>query len=177
MDLFNAIDQRYSYRDKFKDTPVPKDDLIKILDAGLKAPSGKNAQTTQFIIVHDENVLQKIRDILPKKKCTDTCKAMIVCLIDNVPDAIYEGFNFQIEDCSAAVENMLLAITALGYATVWLDGALRVQNRAERIGDVLSVPKNKKVQIILPVGVPAEEGPRKEKMSFDERVWFNRYQG
>lgn len=177
MELFEAIEQRYSYRDLFKDVPVPEEDLRSIVNAGLKAPSGKNAQTTRFVIVNDNNLLDEMRTILPPKKCIDTCQAMIVCVHDQTPEKIYEGYDFQIEDCAAAVENMLLAITALGYASVWLDGALRVQNRAEKIGDLLSIPKNKKVQIILPVGVPVEEGPKKEKLSFEKRVWFNGYQG
>ena len=49
---------------------------------------------------------------------------------------------------------MLLAVTALGYATVWLDGALRKDGLAERIGEVLNVPKDKIVRILLPLGIP-----------------------
>ena len=77
--------------------------------------------------------------------------------------------------CAAAVENMLLAITALGLGAVWVDGWLRVEGRAERIGELLGIPSGKVVRVILPVGVPAKQGRRAQKLPFSERAWFNRY--
>ncbi len=53
MDLFEAIEGRYSYRGAFTDAPVPREDLVRIVEAGLKAPSGCNAQTTTFVIAAD----------------------------------------------------------------------------------------------------------------------------
>ncbi len=177
MELFETIKNRYSYRECYTNDPVPETDLRKIVQAGLDAPSGKNEQTTRFIIVNDASKIKQMLEILPCKKCFDSAKAFILCIVDQRPEALYAGFHFQIEDCSAAVENMLLAITALGYASVWIDGVLRVQNRAEALGKLFNVPEGKKIQILLPVGVPEKEGPRKEKMSFEERAWFNQYQG
>jgi hypothetical protein len=72
---------------------------------------------------------------------------------------------------------MLLAVTALGYATVWLDGVLRVEDRAARIGRLLGVPTGQSVRIILPIGVPATPGVQREKLPFSQRAWFNRYGG
>ena len=60
MDLFEAMEKRHSYRGSFTDKPVLKEDLVKILDAGLRAPSGKNQQTTEFIIVDDPELVKKI---------------------------------------------------------------------------------------------------------------------
>ena len=57
MNLFEAIAKRLSYRGGFKDGPVSRDDLIKIVEAGLKAPSGKNGQTTSFVIIDDQQIL------------------------------------------------------------------------------------------------------------------------
>ena len=48
MDLFTAIEKRHSYRGEFEKTKVPKEHLRKIIDAGIAAPSGCNAQTTSF---------------------------------------------------------------------------------------------------------------------------------
>jgi nitroreductase len=91
------------------------------------------------------------------------------------PRPVFEGISFAAEDCSAAVENMLLMITALGYDSVWLDGALRFNNVAERVGDLLGVPRGKEVRILLPLGVAAQPGVQKEKLPFDQRAFFNRY--
>ena len=51
MNVIEAIHYRHSYRGKYKDIPVPKEDLIKIMQAGLDAPSGCNKQTTSLIAV------------------------------------------------------------------------------------------------------------------------------
>ena len=60
MDLAAAIDARYSYRGDYLDKAVSKDDLKKIVAAGLAAPSGKNAQTTNFVVVDDPRLLSDI---------------------------------------------------------------------------------------------------------------------
>ena len=174
MDVFEAIGNRYSYRGEFKDAPVPREDLTRIVEAGLKAPSGCNAQTTTFVIVDDPGLLAKIRKLHSMRAVQDA-GAVIACVIAKEPKPVYEGLSFEVEDCSAAVENMLLAVTALGYATVWIDGALRREGRAERMNEMLGVPADRTVRVILPVGVPANEGPRKEKKPFEERAWFNKH--
>lgn len=174
MDFFDTIANRYCYRDDFKDIPVPREDLEKIVGAGLKAPSGKNEQTTSFIIVDDAGLLEKIGR-MHTMSAMRQARAMIACIVDKEPEAIYEGYSFQVEDCAAAVENLLLAITSLGYASVWIDGWLRCDDRAAQIGQLLGIPEDKIIRILLPIGVPTAEGPRKDKKPFNERVSFNHY--
>ncbi|MGO8751101.1 MAG: nitroreductase family protein [Thermoguttaceae bacterium] len=173
MDLFEAFAARFSYRGPFTPTPVPRSDLRKIVLAGIQAPSGCNAQVVSFVIVDDPELLAQIAAIVDRPVC-NTARAVIACVVD--PRPVYNGISFGIEDCSAAVENMLLAVTALGYASVWLDGVLRVNDAAARVGRLLGVPSGKTVQILLPLGVPAEPGERKEKLPFERRAWFNRHE-
>lgn len=177
MDVFEAIAKRHSYRGPFKDQPISREDLRRIVRAGIQAPSGGNRQTTTFVIADDPDLVAAIREMHPTNRAMQQASAYIACLIDEHPEAIYEGHSFQVEDCAAAVENMLLAITALGYATVWIDGWLRVEGRAERIGALRGLPEGKIVRVILPVGVPVEIHQQKEKKPFEERAWFNRYGG
>ncbi|MFH0963178.1 MAG: nitroreductase family protein [Planctomycetota bacterium] len=176
MEFFETVEKRYSYRGPCCAQKVPRKDLDRIVRAGIAAPSGKNAQTTTFIIVDDPLVTAKIAAMEGAGRSLREAPALIACLIDAAPELILlDKAHFQIEDCAAAVENMLLAITALGYASVWIDGWLRHTDRARVIGRLLGVPDDKIVRVILPVGVPAEEGPRQEKKPFEERAWFNRY--
>ena len=172
MDLFDAIAKRYSYRGDFTTAAVPRTDLHKIVQAGIQSPSACNQQVASFVIVDDPSLLQKIADIVDKPFCR-SAKAMIVCVAD--PRPVFADISFAAEDCAAAVENMLLAITALGYASVWLDGVLRRENRAARINQLLGVPGDKSVRILLPIGVPAEPGQQRERQPFGERAWFNRW--
>ncbi len=174
MDIFEAIAKRYSYRGEFGDTPVPQSDLEKIVQAGIQAPSGRNEQVVSFVIIDDAKLLAQISQIIVKPVCA-TARSMIVCVID--PRPVYNGISFAAEDCAAAVENMLLAITALGYASVWLDGVLRLENRAARIGELIEIPADKTVRIVLPIGVPTQPGSQKEKLPFNQRTWFNRWGG
>ncbi len=172
MDVFEAISQRYSYRGRFTDAPVPREDLVKIVEAGIRAASACNAQVASFVAVDDPALLRQIAEIVAKPVC-ETARAMIVCVAD--PRPVYGSTSFAAEDCAASVENMLLAITALGYATVWLDGVLRSEDRASRIGRLLGVPDGKMVRILLPIGVAAEPGLQRERLPFERRAWFNRF--
>jgi nitroreductase len=174
MELFEAISQRYSYRGAYQQQPVPEEDLRKIAQAGLDAPSGKNLQTTQFVIINDPDKLDQIKAVFAGQPFIVTAPAFIAAFYDVEEQAASEfPYTFEIEDASAAIQNILLAITGLGYASVWLDGVLRNEQRAEKIGRMVGLPDSKRVRILLPVGVAVEDGPRKQKQPFAERVRFN----
>ena len=174
MELFEAIAKRHSYRGPFTDAPVPREDLRRIVEAGIHAASAKNEQVCSFVIVDDPETLAKAAEII-NRPAAKTAKALIVCVAD--PRPILGDMAFYVEDCAASVSNMLLAVTALGYATVWLDGVLRVESVAERLGKLLGVPEGFQVRIALPIGVPEHETSQKEKLPFEQRAFFNRYGG
>ena len=174
MELFEAIKQRHSYRGAYLLKPVPEEDLETIVQAGLDAPSGKNLQTTQFVIINDPDTLDLVRAVFAGQTFIATAPAFIAAFYDVEERAASEyPYTFEIEDAAAAVQNILLAIAGLGYASVWLDGVLRNEGRAEKIGQIIGLPTAKKVRILLPVGVAAETGPRQLKQPFAERVRFN----
>lgn len=172
MDLFEAIEKRHSYRGKFLDEPVPEEDLRKIVEAGYRAPSGCNFQTTHFVVVTEPDTVRKVAAVV-RKDAIRTAKAVIALLSDREP--CLRGMRFFVEDCAAAAENILLAITALGYATCWIDGALRREERAERIARLLQAPGDLQLRIILPLGKPAEALKPPEKKPLAERVFWERF--
>ena len=175
MDFFEAVKKRHSYRGAFNDMVVRRDELLAIVQAGLDAPSGCNAQTTRFVIVDDRELVAQIAQMHPANKAMQQAKAFIACIVDKQPEGVYEDLSFQVEDCAAAVQNMLLAVTALGYGSVWIDGWLRREGRNEVVGKLLGVPDEKIVRILLPIGVPADEVKGPKKMPFEKRAWFNQY--
>lgn len=174
MEIFDAIEKRHSYRGGFTGKPVSREDLEKIVQAGIQAPSGCNEQTTTFVIVDRHDLIASVADVLDKKVVHEA-GALIVCVVDKRP--VINNWSFAAEDCAAAVENILLAITALGYATVWLQGALYAEQRSEQIARILEVPDNLEVRVVLPIGEPTETAQQKEKLPFDSRAWFNGYGG
>ena len=177
MDLFEAVGKRHSYRGPFLDQPVPRDDLRKMVEAGLQAPSGKNLQTTTFVIVEDPELVRRINGMPNGNAAVRNARAFIACVIGRQPEAAGDGPSFLVEDCAAAVENILLAATALGYGCVWVDGWLRTDGRAAQIGQLLGVPPNRTVRIIIPIGRPSGTVERRPKKPFEERAWFNRHSG
>jgi len=171
MDLLELINSRHSYRGKFESTPVPREDLVKIMEAGLAAPSGCNKQTTSLIAVDDPVVLEKLRKVIDPP-VGETAPAMICVLTQRI--IAYRDRCFAVQDYSAAIENMLLAITALGYQSCWYEGHI---TDADRIGDqmakILGVPDGYELICVLPVGVAKTEPAAPKKKSFEERAWFN----
>lgn len=174
MDLFDAIDQRYSYRGEFTGERIDRSRLERIVQAGIRAPSGCNAQTTSFVIVDTPALVEKIGGIV-EKPAAATAAAIIVCVMDGRP--VYQGMAFGVEDCAAAVENVLLAITGLGYASVWLDGVLRRDGRAGAVAKLLGIPDALTVRVVLPLGVPLEPGTPQVRKPLAQRAWFNRFGG
>ncbi len=176
MELFESIAQRHSYRDAFTAAPVPRADLERILQAGLRAPSGYNAQTTTFVAVDDPALLAQLAAMQPGSKAMATARAVIAVCTD-APEPASERIDFALQNMGAATENVLLAITALGYASVWIEGWLCTEGRAQAVGRLLGAPESVTVRILLPVGVPAQPVAERPKRPFAERAWFNRWGG
>jgi len=178
MDVFQAIQRGSNYRGSFKKVPLPERDLQKIVQAGLDAPSGRNLQTTEIVIITEPEQLAAIRAILPGRAFIETAPAFIATIFEvrAQPVSVY-SYTFEVEANAAVTESLLLAITALGYASVWLERVLRLEERAQRIARVIGLPASKRVRVLLPVGAPAEESARRKKNPLVEHAWFNRYGG
>lgn len=172
MDIFDAINNRYSHRTAFENQPVPDQDIRRIIEAGIHAPSGMNCQTTSFVVVTDAELRKAISDVLPTP-ATQTAPVILVVLTEHVVTPC--GLAFEIEDYSAATENILLAATALGYASVWMDGMTKADEANVQIRKILNVPDGKTVRTILPLGVPSQTGTQKERKSFEERCTYNKF--
>ncbi|SEK85000.1 nitroreductase family protein [Ruminococcus albus] len=175
MNVIEAISARHSYRGKFKDTPVPREDLVKIMEAGLSAPSGCNKQTTSLIAVDDKAILAKLHAVIdPPVGETAPCA---ICVLTQRINA-YRDKCFAVQDYSAAIENMLLAITALGYRSCWYEGHITDDDKiCDKMAEILNVPEGYELVCFLPVGKGVEEPAAPKKKAFAERAWFNGFGG
>ncbi len=171
-DFYDVVKKRGCYRGEFTSEKLSRAELERIVSAGLVAPSACNCQSTTFVIVDDEKLIKEIAGYLGKPFVA-TAAALIVVVAD--PSPTYGAVTFYKEDAAAAVENILLAIADGGWASVWLDGVLRVNGIAEKIAKLLSIPSGRQVQILLPVGRAKEPFTQKEKLPFEKRAWFNQY--
>lgn len=171
MDTLSAIAARTSYRGRYASEAVPRADLTAIMEAGLCAPSGCNKQTTSLIAVDDPALLKKINALITPPIC-ESAPAMICVLTERV--IAYRNRTFYVHDYSAAIENMLLAIVALGYESCWYEGHITDEDAIGRkIADELGVPKNYELICVLPVGRAIEPTKHTQKRPFEDRAWFN----
>jgi nitroreductase len=166
MDFFDVVRMRRSVR-QFRSEPVSRAALEKIVAAGIEAPSGANAQLRQYVIVDDPAVLAQLRQA---SKALESAPAAIVLVLALKATPYGE---FWIQDASAAMQNMLLAAVALGYAGCWVEGAIR--GCEEQLRQALGVPEPLRVWSVMPVGSPAVAPPRPAKSSPAEVVHYNRF--
>lgn len=169
--MIDLILNRHSYRGAYLPTPVPRQHLKTILEAGLAAPSGCNKQTTSLIAIDDPVLLEQLKaEIDPP--IARTAPAFIAVLTQKI--YAYRDKCFQVQDYSAAIENMLLAIKALGCESCWCEGHITDEDDiAGKLARILDVPPEYRLVCILPVGIAAEKPGAPSKKPFEERAWFN----
>lgn len=175
MNVIDAIINRHSYRGEYKSELVPREDLITIMEAGLSAPSGCNKQTTSLIAVDDKETLNKLHEVIdPPVGETAPC---IICVLTQKINA-YRDRCFAVQDYSAAIENMLLAIVELGYQSCWYEGHITDDDKiGHKIAQILNVPDDYDLICILPVGIAEAEPTKPKKKAFEDRAWFNSFKG
>jgi nitroreductase len=161
MQFANVLVKRRSIR-KFKDTPVPKEDLLKILEAARIAPSASNRQPWHFVVVEDKETKRK----LAKSEWAASAPVMIVGLADKAVSPAWCD-----NDLGIALEHLVLAATNLKYGTCWMGQT----GREELIRGVLGIPDNYKPVAIVPLGVPDEKPAAKERKSLDTIVSWEKY--
>ncbi|MBO4638057.1 MAG: nitroreductase family protein [Clostridiales bacterium] len=173
MNVLETIGKRRSYRGRYKPVKVPREDLIRILQAGLDAPSGCNKQTTSLIAVDDEETMEKILSVIDPPVAKGAPAA--ICVLTRRINA-YRDKCYSIQDYSAAIENMLLAMVELGYQSCWYEGHITDTDRiCDRIAEILDVPDSYELVCFLPVGVAADEPVLPKKRPFEERACFNTF--
>ena len=175
----DVIMSRTSIR-SFTGEPVSKEQLETILKAGMAAPTAMNGQPWRFVVVTDkEKIAQVFASGFRGEMFTQAGAVIVVCGQTTQmgrpfgqPDAPEQEMPnmFWYEDCSAAAENILLAVKALGLGAVWTAG-YPAEERIAPIAAALGIPENVKPLCIIPVGVPAENPEPKDKWKPENIHW------
>ena len=125
---------------------VTEEQLEQILRAAMAAPSAGNQQPWEFIVVTDRDLLIKITEVHPYAKMLLEAPAAIVVCGNRRRE---KHVDYWIQDCSAAVQNMLLEATHQGLGSVWL-GVYPRQDRVDGVKKLFSLPES-----IIPFAVVA----------------------
>ncbi len=162
----NAIFERRSIR-KYKDTPIGKETIQKLLAAGMAAPSAGNGQPWHFIVIDDRNTLVKITEFHQySQMLKEAPAAIIVC--GNTRHERYGGF--WVQDCAAATQNILLEAHDQGLGSVWL-GVFPVESHVKNLQALLEIPEDVVPLSIISLGYPDEHKDPVDRYSEDKVHW------
>lgn len=159
MDLFDAIEKRRSVR-AYLTKPVSRPSLEKIVDAGRRAPTGRNEQPWEFLVITDMYVRQRIAELTTYGKYIADAGACIAVFCRDTP--------YYLEDGAAATMSMLLAATALDLGSCWI--AADKAPYAPAIAELLAAPGTHHLVALVAIGHPSEQPPRNSKRALSEVV-------
>jgi nitroreductase len=146
---------------KYTDEPVSEIDTETLLEAAMAAPSSSNRKPWHFVVVTERQTLDNLAEAHPYGKMLFEAPLCIaVCGDLSISEHAW------VQDCSAATENLLLAVTALGLGAVWL-GVYPVEGRVSDVRRVLGIPEGVVPLNLIAIGHPAEE--KEPRTQYDER--------
>jgi len=166
MEALESIFNRRSIR-RYSSRKVEKEKIIKIIEAGMFAPSAHNRQPWHFVPTNDRGTMLEIADKHPYAKMLKTADwAILVCGDLNLESSS----GYLAVDCAAATENMMLAAYSLGLGTVWI----AVYPREERIRmmrEIFKLPANIEPISLIAVGYPDEKKPKPNRFNPSRIHW------
>jgi nitroreductase len=170
----NSIFKRTSVRN-YTDQPVTKEQIEMLLRAGMAAPSAKNVQPWEFVVIQDKENLLKITEFHPYSAMLKQAPlAIAVC--GNTTKIALEGVeDLWVQDCAAATQNILLEATELGLGSVWM-GIYPKKELVNGLAELLILPDYIVPFSLLAIGYPAEEVTPKDKFN-PERVHWEKWAG
>ncbi len=206
MELYEAIKNRRTVRE-FSSKPVEEEKLLRILEAGLCAPTHNHLRQWEYVLVRDKVVRQAIVDIgeelsdkvdgeelsqqfnghdpsaremylkaipLQKRMLLTAPELLVVCYKIGLPiqecTTIYQLNSLASVWC--CIENILLAMAAEG-----LYGVTYIPQNTDRIRQILGVPDDYEIPVLLPLGYPSEDAKRvpQKPVSLTEKLHYERF--
>src|SRR6056297_1642522 len=128
-ETLKSIKNRRSTRN-YKKEQITEEELQTVLDAGIKAPSANNLQPWHFTVIQDREMISYISD-KSKEIMLKSDNERIVNFGKNIDNIFYHAptvvivsgkkeVNSSLVDCSAAIENILVAAESIGLGAVWI---------------------------------------------------------
>ncbi len=161
----NAIFKRRSVR-KYTNQNVTDEQVELILRAAMAAPSARNAQPWEFLVVRSKDNFAKIMQVHPySSMLKEASVAIIVC--GNAQREIVIGTGYWVQDCSASVENILVQVAEMGLGAVWL-GVYPREERILGLRNIFGLPPHVIPLSIISIGYPAEEIAPVDRFDIDK---------
>jgi len=163
MEVFEAIYKRRSIR-KYLDKDVPNDIILKIIDAGRWAPSSKNRQPWEFIIVKDKEKIRRTAKVKGQNWIQGAPILIFIVVDPKLSPTMY------MVDGALASQNMALAAVELGLGTCWIN----IYEKKE-LKEMLRIPNEKVLLGALALGYPAENPSSRERKQVQDITYWEFY--
>lgn len=173
--MIEAIKKRKSIR-KFDSKKVESEKVENMLKAAMRAPSGMNGQPWEFVVVDDEEILQKMKNFSMGTLALETAPMAIVVLEKEVVKRRDMGITFLAsQDLGACTENLWLQAIEEGLGAGWM-GVCPGSEGQRLLSKILNLPDNVKAYAVMAIGYPAEGVDLEPVDRYDaKRVHYNTY--
>jgi len=168
MTLMEAIKGRRSIR-AYDSKPVEKEKIEAVLEAARLAPSARNRQKWQFVVVTDPEVKDKMLDACNNQQFLKQAPAIIVAC-GQEPGIMSCEQPVETIDVSIAFSFIILKAYEEGLGTCWLGNFNK-----DKVKAVLGIPDDVSVVAVTPLGYPAESPDARPRVPLDEIVSWDKY--
>lgn len=163
---------RRSVRKYDLERKISKEELKELCRYAEAAPSARKQESREYCIIDDEEVIRALSKVSKGSMILSECNTVIAVIGKN-PEELSTP-HMQIQDLSAATENILLAATSKGYGSCWI-GIYPLEERVTEANLILNVKDHKFVFSLVALGYPkTEEAFYDAEKLKEENVHYNR---
>ncbi len=169
-DILEVIKSRRNV-EEFEARPVSWDKISRIIDAGRHAPSSGNLQNWKFLVIRDMGNKQRVSDIAHQQHEIANAFCLIIVCGETAKAERYYGMRgvklYTVQNCAAAIQNMLLEAHSLGLGGRWI-GAFDEQ----QLQDAFGMPADVRPQAILAIGHPKHVPEKPPKYPLEGQIYL-----
>lgn len=172
MKFDEIIEKRHSVRKFLKKKPSWRDITLAMNSARL-APCAGNISTIYFLVVSDEEKINKLADAANQDWIKQAFFVVVACSKDEKLTLSYgeRGKTYARQQSGAALENFMLKLEELGLSTCWV-GAFY----DEDIRRILKIPEGVEIEAMFPIGYSGEKTKQKPKPDLSTMVYWNQWE-
>lgn len=164
MQVQEALKKRRSIR-SYNSKPIPPELLEELIDCARLAPSARNIQPWQFVVITEREALGILGSSTDTGRfiAGSSCCIAILCL----------DTKYYLEDGCAATENILIAAMSLGLAGCWVAGDKKPY--CDKVKELLGVPQEYKLVSLIPLGYSESQPPMPAKKALKEVLHWEKW--